>query len=320
VKHLKILSLVFLAFLSALIFIPVAHAYAFNRPSSIPVGSPIPVPSSMWVPGSDVEVDLACADRAPEGNRDAISPSPAMTLATQDFRASPQVSDASSDVSGTPGASSLVTQDGGKSRAKALALSTLLPGAGQYYAGRKGRATFFFLTESAIWTTFVVFEVQGYLRKNNYIDYAELMASVDAEGKPDDFYRALGRYMQSDPGPGSYNEDVRREARALYPDDKQKQDQYLQENGYFGKNAWQWQSEEDQAYYRSLRKKSQRSFNRATYMLGVAVANRILSAMDAARSTASSPKPAKASQGFRFEMRNNPDSPEHVMVCLTRSF
>ncbi|MCX5801084.1 MAG: hypothetical protein NTX17_06820 [Candidatus Eisenbacteria bacterium] len=256
----------------------------------------------------------------PVARAGAISPSPAMALVTKDFRESLQVADASSDVSSTSDASSSLSKNGGKSRAKALALSTLLPGAGQYYSGRKGRAKFFFLTESAIWTSFIVFEVQGHLRKDNYINYAGLMAGVDAAGKSEDFYRALGRYVQSDPGPGSYNEDVRREARALYPDDKQQQDQYVQENGYFGKNAWQWQSEEDQAYYRNLRKKSQLAFRRATYMVGVAVANRILSAMDAARSVANPAKPANTSQGLRFEMRTDPDSPEYFMVCLTRSF
>jgi len=256
-------------------------------------------------------------------NQSALLPSPAVSLAVPEFASSLEsIGQATGQATGDSpsSASSSEYGEGGKSRAKALAFSTLVPGAGQYYAGRKGRAYFFFLTESAIWTSFVVFEVQGYLRKDNYVEFAELMAGVDAAGKPEDFYRALGRYMQSDPGPGSYNEDVRREARALYPDDKQAQDRYLQEDGYFGKSAWQWQSEQEQTYYRNLRKRSQLSFRRATYMLGVAVANRILSAMDAARSVASSPKPVRTSQGLRFEMRNDPESPEYFAVCLTRSF
>jgi hypothetical protein len=307
VKHVKFLLVILIVAVSTLVLLPASHAYLLTPSPSVPVSN------------SDAGASTVFACMVPKGNGDAVSPSPAMTLAVQDFRKSLQVSTASPDESAS-GASSAISDDRGKSRAKALAFSTLLPGAGQYYAGKKGRAKFFFLTESAIWTSFIVFEVQGYLRKDTYVDYAQLMAGVDAEGKPEDFYRALGRYTRSDPGPGSYNEDVRREARALYPDDKQKQDQYLQENGYFGKDAWQWQTEEDQAYYRSLRKKSQLSFRRATYMVGVAVANRILSAMDAARSVTASTKPTKESQGLRFEMRTNPDSPEHFMVYLTRSF
>jgi hypothetical protein len=307
VKQLKSLPSFFLAAIFTLVLLPSSNVCPLTASPSAPVSN------------SDAGVGAAFARSVPGGNDDAVSPSPAMTLAVQDFRKSLRVSTASPDESAS-GAFSAISKDGGKSRAKALALSTLLPGAGEYYAGKKGRAKFFFLTESAIWTSFIVFEVQGYLRKDAYVDYAQLVAGVDAEGKPDDFYRALGRYMRSDPGPGSYNEDVRREARALYPDDKQKQDQYLLENGYFGKDAWQWQSEEDQAYYGSLRKKSQLSFNRATYVLGVAVANRILSAMDAARSVTEPNKPSGASQGLRFEMRTNPDSPEHFMVCLTRYF
>jgi hypothetical protein len=307
VKLFKFLPPVLLGLISTLVLLPAPTAYPLTPSASTPLGS------------LDAEAGMVSTCAVPWGSNEALSPSPAMTLSAQDLRKSLEVSAASAGDSPS-GASPTISQDGGKSKAKALALSTLLPGAGQYYAGRKGRASFFFLMESAIWTSFIVFEVQGYLRKDNYIDYAELMAGVAAEGKPEDFYRALGRYMQSDPGPGSYNEDVRREARALYPDDKQKQDQYVQENGYFGENAWQWQSEEDRAYYRNLRKKSQLSFSRATYMLGVAVANRILSAMDATRSVTTSAKPTKGSQGLRFEMRTNPDSPEHLMVCLTRYF
>jgi len=312
VKHLKLLLLVFLPFISGIVPLSAAHPCVLTPSPSTPAAGP------------DIRANIVSVRAVPGGkggnSGEATSPSSAMTLAVQDVSSCLLVSDVSADESLTSGASSAISKGRGESKAKALALSTLLPGAGQYYAGKKGRAKFFFLTESAIWTSFVVFEVQGYLRKGNYTEYAELMASVDAGGKPEDFYRALGRYMRSDPGPGSYNEDVRREARALYPDDKQKQDQYLQENGYFGENAWQWQSEGDQAYYRELRKKSQFSFRRATYVLGVAVANRILSAMDAARCVASSNKPTKTSQGLRFEMRTDPTSPEYFMVCLTRSF
>jgi hypothetical protein len=209
------------------------------------------------------------------------------------------------------------------SKAKALLLSTALPGAGQYYAGRTTKATAFFLTEAAIWTGFVVFQVEGHLRKDNYIEYAELMAGVNGQDKPEDFYRALGKYMRSDPGPGSYNEDIRREARALYPDDRQAQERYLQENGYFGEDGWEWQSAEDQAQYRSLRRKSLFSFERATYMLGLAVANRVIAAMDAARSVAKTSRKHDQSRGFRLEMRPDPLSSESVpgmMLCLTRNF
>ncbi|MFH0777010.1 MAG: hypothetical protein V2A71_00120 [Candidatus Eisenbacteria bacterium] len=211
-------------------------------------------------------------------------------------------------------------ETGGKSRAKALALSTLLPGAGEYYAGKKERAKAFFLAEAAIWTGFIVFEVQGHLRKDSYIEYAGLMAGADAEGKPEDYCRALGQYARSDPGPGSYNEDVRREARALYPDDRQRQDEYVQQNGYFGDDAWDWQSQEDQARYRSLRRKSLLSFRRATYMLGVAAAARILSAMDAARSVVRASDAPGKPLGLKLELRPDETSPSSVMVCLSKSF
>ncbi len=245
-----------------------------------------------------------------------MTPSADLTLAFADPAAALSFADGS-------GAQADPADEGSPSKSKALLLSTLLPGAGQYYAGRTTRAKVFFLAEAAIWTSFVVFQVQGHLRQDSYIEYAELTAGVDAEDKPEEFYRALGQYMRSDPGPSSYNEDIRREARALYPDDRQAQERYLQENGYFGGDAWEWQSAEDQAHYKSLRKKSLFSFEKATYMLGLAVANRVIAAMDAARSVAKSSKQRDQSQGFRLEMRSDPGSPGSapgMMLCLTRDF
>jgi hypothetical protein len=208
----------------------------------------------------------------------------------------------------------------GLSKGKALVLSTALPGAGQYYTGNKTKAKVFFIAEAAIWTSFVVFQVQGHLRKDSYIEYAELMTGVDAEGKSEEFYRALGQYLRSDPGPDSYNEYIRREARALYPDDRLSQEQYLQENGYFGEDAWEWLSEDDQSLYRDLRKKSVLSFERATYMLGLALANRVIAAMDATRSAAKAPAENPRSHGLRLEMKMDPRSSSTMLVCLTKNF
>ena len=270
----------------------------------------------VWLAGLAALVAVAAAAPAPVFCGQLSAPSSELTLAFADPAeglSAAQGSEAQAEVTG----------DGGPSRSKALLLSTLLPGAGQYYVGKTTRAKVFFVAEAAIWTSFIVFQVQGHLRQDSYIEYAGLMAGVDAEDKPEDFYRALGQYMRSDPGPGSYNEDVRREARALYPYDEAAQERYLQENGYFGEDAWEWESVEDQARYKSLRKKSLFSFEKATYMLGLAVANRVIAAMDATRSVAKSSEQRGQSQGFRLEMRPDPGSfgsAPGMMLCLTRDF
>ncbi len=268
-----------------------------------------------WLTGLAVLAAFACAAPARALCSPAMTASPGLALAFAD--------PASALAAGGPETPAEAEREDGPSKAKALLLSVGLPGAGQYYAGHTTRAKVFFLAEAAIWTSFVVFQVQGHLRQDNYIEYAGLMAGVNAENKPEEFYRALGKYMRSDPGPDSYNEDIRREARALYPDSRQAQEQYLQENGYFGEDGWEWQSADDQAHYKGLRKKSLFSFEKATYMLGLAVANRVLAAMDATRSVAKHSKLRDQSQGFRLEMRPDPGSPGSVpgmMLCLTRNF
>src|SRR5882762_7052343 len=61
---------------------------------------------------------------------------------------------------------------------KALMLSLLLPGVGELYSGHKGRATGFFISEGAIWANFVAWEISGRLRRDNYIEQAQINAGL----------------------------------------------------------------------------------------------------------------------------------------------
>jgi hypothetical protein len=69
---------------------------------------------------------------------------------------------------------------------------------------------------------------------------------------------------------------------------------YLAEHSLKGADTWRWASPEDQERYRSQRKLAQRAAQRANTTLAVAVANRILSALHAAR-VAGHPLPAARS-------------------------
>jgi hypothetical protein len=166
---------------------------------------------------------------------------------------------------------------------KAMLYSLLIPGLGQQAAGRGERARVFYAIEAGIWTSFAVFRIQGDDRRDRYIDYAEFAAGADASGKDDDYWRTLAQYERSDPGPGSANEFVRRQARALYPDDLAAQQRYFEENGYFGEETWDWQNADNLAKYRELRTKSLDSYDRAELSIFAAIANRVISVIDAAR-------------------------------------
>jgi len=123
---------------------------------------------------------------------------------------------------------------------KAMLLSLLIPGLGEYSLGHRSRAYLFFGVEAATWITYATFHVQGADAKQSYKEWARLLAGV-SERNDDNFYRTVGNYISSD-GPFSANEQVRREARSRYPNDREAQEQYVQENGYFGSDAWTWES------------------------------------------------------------------------------
>ncbi len=164
---------------------------------------------------------------------------------------------------------------------KALLQSLLLPGWGELSMGRSGRATGFFIGEGAVWTNFVYWKVAGHLRRDDYIERAMLNAGVGVNKESDDYWRLVGQFERSSgSGPGSYEEDLRREARDTYPGDPAAQDAFVAAKLPTGNRAWDWSSPEFQASYQAIRENSRRAFNRAQYSFAAAILNRILSVVD----------------------------------------
>ncbi len=174
----------------------------------------------------------------------------------------------------------------GPSRAKTVLFSALVPGLGQLMHGERGYGGAFLAGEVASWTSFAVFRVQGEVRKDRFVEYAERFAGVDdASGQSDDYYSALASYDRSgDPGgPDSYNEvEVRQHARDdLYPDDPAAQEAYIQEHSITGAQAWDWESDARRREFSAIRIASENGFHRSQYSVGAMVAGRILSVMHA---------------------------------------
>ena len=181
---------------------------------------------------------------------------------------------------GTHAMQGVSQQSGGVKNPKlAMLYSLLLPGMGEYYLGHKTRAAAFWMVEGGIWTTHFVFRAQGNSGKDRYKEWAELFAGVSRRDN-DDYYRTIGNYASSE-GPRSANEFVRRRARALYPTDPDKRRQYEQENGYYGDDSWDWQDEASLTRYQHMRDVSENAYDNASLTLGLLVANRLLSVLDA---------------------------------------
>jgi len=170
-----------------------------------------------------------------------------------------------------------------KSKSKACLYSLLLPGWGHYYAGDKKGAAAFGAVEAATWTSFVVFEVQGYLREEGYEDFAGVFAGISSSGHSDDYYAIIAEYDSW----VEYEEAVKSEGRfAIYPDaDAAALEKYFVENRVSDYEAWEWESADIRRDFRSNRSSSKTSYRRALYAVAVAGANRVASAFFALKAT-----------------------------------
>lgn len=153
-------------------------------------------------------------------------------------------------------------------RVKAGGLSLLMPGAGQWYNGQRGKSWKFGVTEIGVWTAYLVFNNQrnGYAEDSR--DYAAVYA--DATGAhPESYWRNVGEYMSNE----DYNTAQLIDARATGETPAL----------IDGADAWFWRNETFQDNYIMLRSKVIDARERRDFMILFSVLNRVISAFDAVR-------------------------------------
>ena len=159
-----------------------------------------------------------------------------------------------------------------KSKWKALGLSLLLPGAGQYYAESGNKMVIFGTAEAFVWSGYFGLRIYGGWKKEDYRAWAAFKAGADVNGKSEDYFEKLTYYDNLD----DYNqfELLYEGSRAQpFPDSPE----------YY----WNWDSDESRGYFRELRNQSKSAFRRSLLFLGAAVANRLLAGIDAYRAASS---------------------------------
>lgn len=155
-----------------------------------------------------------------------------------------------------------------KSLSKAIFLSLLVPGGGEFYAGSKTRGRIFLGMEASLWASFFGFRTYGAWAKDDYKSYAAVHAGVDLNGKSEEFFEDVNFYTSRD----DYNQLARlyqREEAEVYP-----------ESQFWN---WRWDSQESQHDYRMLRNRSEAAYRKALFMLALSAANRVLSVIDSIR-------------------------------------
>ena len=154
-----------------------------------------------------------------------------------------------------------------KSPGKAFFLSLLVPGLGELYAGSSLKGKLFLAAEAAVWSGFAAFEQYSAWKKRDYELYSVTHADISLEGKDDDFFKNVAAYNDV----WSYNED-KLHAREW-------DEVYWDETSYH----WSWDHPASREEFNEIRDSSRRAHRRALNMVGAAVLNRILSAVDAVR-------------------------------------
>jgi hypothetical protein len=150
-------------------------------------------------------------------------------------------------------------------------LSLLVPGLGQFRSGHTTRGAIFAGIEAAVWTSYLVFDVQGHSRRNAYEDYAVQFAGVQGTDRNDDYWRAVASYRSSD----EYNEQVRRALRAgVEPPGP----------ALPAQDGWRWQNERVFDNYQGQRKDSNSAFDNAKLVTLLALVNHAAAFVDAVRS------------------------------------
>lgn len=188
------------------------------------------------------------------------------------------------------------------SKGKALFLSMLIPGLGEYSAGHKTRAKVFFITEVLLWSTYAGFKTYENWIEDEYRIFATTHARVDAAGKLHKYFVNIGNYDNI----YEYNATKLnyRQLEDVYPDDY----------------AWDWDSDANRHDFKMMRIRSDNANYRALFTLGTILVNHIVSAIDAvwvSRSLGDSDDQPRQRVNLQFDP--HPNSPQ-LQLVFTKYF
>jgi len=191
------------------------------------------------------------------------------------------------------------------SRTKNILYSLILPGAGQWAMGYKGRAKFFMGTEFLLWVGY--FGTQSYANviQRDYHSYASVHAGVNTAQKDEQYWIDIG----SADNIYDFNEQRLRDRNkeALYPEG--------------AINYWQWDSKDSRRYYNNLRVKEHNWERRATFVVGAFVLNRLVSAIDVVRIIRKENKSQKnQTSHLHFNYKTTPTGAGVVNLNLTMNW
>jgi len=165
------------------------------------------------------------------------------------------------------------------SKGKVMLKSLILPGWGELSIGNKSGYAFL-ATEFMFWSTKLYFDQESDLRDRESYNHAVEFGHIERNNYDEQFYSDMTRYISSD----KYNQDVvYARALLLYPDDREKRDQFIEDNSYDQQHYWNWDSKTRQGEFRKLRNEKLDYSELSKVMIGTLVANRVFSVINSLR-------------------------------------
>jgi len=161
--------------------------------------------------------------------------------------------------------------------------------------------------------------VQQTLRTQAYIKTAQIMAGADLRQRDDEFRRIVGAFASNE----EYNLlVVSRDAANLFlsdpnrPPDIDGYHRYIAEHSLSGSLSWHWADAQSFRRYGNQRKFAEKAGLRANTALGLAIANRLISALHAARAAGQ----GGVKQGWRLDVSPGLDDSGQYRAALTTTF
>lgn len=194
---------------------------------------------------------------------------------------------------------------GKKSVGLAVVYSLLLPGMGELYAGDYGTGKYFTGADGVLWLSLYAVDAHANSIQDDARTYAALHAGFDPAGKDDDYFSDVGNFDDV----YAYNEQVLRDRDAYKLYDPTSAD------------YWNWDAESNREVYRGQRIEADGMFNNTRFIVAGLLANRVLSAINAARIVIAG---NKASGGGEVDLGatilGGPAHAHGVALSVTRRF
>lgn len=130
--------------------------------------------------------------------------------------------------------------------------SGIIPGSGNYILNEKEIAKIFFFSESIFLLSYFISNKTIENTISSYKSFAKIYADANPCIKDEDYWINVENFYSYD----DYIEYLRRKARAIYPDDKSLQDEYVEKHKL--KNKWSWEDKDKWIKFMNLRERERK--------------------------------------------------------------